>query len=63
MRRRGGGEGRARWRVEQRAGVFLVLLSLTGLGLLIYLRKLRVSALAVMVVGTLLVMLLAALAI
>jgi hypothetical protein len=60
---RGRDAGRAwAWLIDV-AGVFLVLLSLTGLGLLIYLKKLRVSALAVMVVGTVLVMLLAALAI
>jgi hypothetical protein len=39
--------------------VFLVLLSLTGLGLLFYLRKLRLSALVVMTAGAVLVILLA----
>jgi hypothetical protein len=43
------------------AGVFLVLLSLTGLALLFYLRKLRLSALVVMTAGAGLVILLATL--
>ena len=41
---------------------FLVLLSLSGLGLLFYLRKLRLSALAVMTAGAALVILLATMA-
>jgi hypothetical protein len=44
------------------AGVFLVLLSLTGLGLLFYLRKVRVSGLVAMTVGAALVIALALLA-
>ena len=44
------------------AGIFLVLLSLTGLGLLFYLRKVRFSALLTMAAGAGLVMLLAKLA-
>lgn len=44
------------------AGVFLVLLSLTGLGLLFYLRKMRVSALVAMAGGAALVIALAVLA-
>ena len=43
------------------AGVFLVVLSLTGLGLLVYLKKLRASALLAMVAGAALVIVLAAL--
>ena len=43
------------------AGVFLVVLSLTGLGLLVYLKKLRASALLAMVGGAVLVIVLAAL--
>jgi hypothetical protein len=41
------------------AGVFLVFLSLTGLGLLFYLRKVRVKALLVMSAGAALVVVLA----
>lgn len=60
---RGRDAGRAwAWLIDV-AGVFLVLLSITGLGLLVYLKKLRVSALTVMVVGAVLVIALAALAI
>ena len=60
---RGRDAGRAwAWLIDV-AGVFLVLLSITGLGLLVYLKKLRVSALAVMVAGAVLLILLAALAI
>jgi uncharacterized protein len=44
------------------AGVFLVFLSLTGLGLLFYLRKVRIKALAVMAAGAALVVVLAKLA-
>ena len=44
------------------AGVFLVLLSLTGLGLLFYLRKVRVKGLVTLVAGAALVVGLAALA-
>ena len=44
------------------AGVFLVFLSLTGLGLLFYLRKVRIKALVVMTVGAALVVVLAKLA-
>lgn len=44
------------------AGVFLVVLSLTGLGLLFYLKKVRVRALLAMAAGAALVALLAALA-
>ena len=44
------------------AGVFLVLLSLTGLGLLFYLRKVRLKALLVMTAGAALVAALAKLA-
>jgi uncharacterized protein len=42
------------------AGVLLALLSVTGMGLLLYIRKYRVSALATMAVGTLVVILLMA---
>ena len=60
---RGRDAGRAwGWLIDV-AGVFLVLLSLTGLGLLVYLKKMRVAALAVMVVGAVLLMMLAAFAI
>jgi uncharacterized protein len=45
------------------AGVFLVLLSLTGLGLLFYLRKVRVKALVAMTAGAALAVALARLAI
>ena len=41
------------------AGVFLVFLSLTGLGLLFYLKKVRIKALVVMAVGGALVVVLA----
>ena len=44
------------------AGVFLVLLSLTGLGLLFYLRKVRVSGLVTLTAGAVLVVALAMLA-
>ena len=44
------------------AGVFLVLLSLTGLGLLFYLRKVRVKGLVMLVAGAALVVGLATLA-
>jgi uncharacterized protein len=44
------------------AGVFLVFLSLTGLGLLFYLKKVRIKALAVMAAGAALVVVLAKLA-
>ena len=44
------------------AGVFLVFLSLTGLGLLFYLKKVRVKALVVMAAGAALVVALAKLA-
>ena len=44
------------------AGVFLVFLSLTGLGLLFYLRKVRIKALVAMTVGAALVVVLAKLA-
>ena len=44
------------------AGVFLVLLSLTGLGLLFYLKKIRIRALAVMAAGAAVVVLLARMA-
>jgi hypothetical protein len=44
------------------AGVFLVFLSLTGLGLLFYLRKVRIKALVVMTAGAALVVVLAKLA-
>jgi hypothetical protein len=44
------------------SGVFLALLSVTGLGLLLYLRKLRLSALLTMLGGCALVVLLAKLA-
>ena len=44
------------------AGVFLVLLSLTGLGLLFYLRKVRVKGLVTLVAGAALVVGLATLA-
>jgi uncharacterized protein len=44
------------------AGVFLVFLSLTGLGLLFYLKKVRIKALAVMAAGAALVFVLAKLA-
>jgi hypothetical protein len=56
---RGRDSGRSwAWLIDV-AGVFLVLLSLTGLGLLFYLRKLRLSALVVMTAGAALVILLA----
>jgi len=42
------------------AGVFLVFLSLTGLGLLFYLKKVRIKALVVMAAGAALVLALAA---
>ena len=44
------------------SGVFLVFLSLTGLGLLFYLKKVRIKALAVMAAGAALVAVLAKLA-
>jgi len=44
------------------AGVFLVFLSLTGLGLLFYLRKVRIKALVAMTAGAALVVVLAKLA-
>jgi uncharacterized protein len=44
------------------AGVLLAALSITGLGLLLYLKKFRVSALVVMVAGTVLFLVLVALA-
>jgi hypothetical protein len=60
---RGRDSGRAwAWLIDV-SGVFLVLLSLTGLGLLFYLRKVRVSALAAMTMGGALVILLAMLVI
>jgi hypothetical protein len=46
------------WLIDA-SGMFLVLLSLTGLGLLFYLKKVRVRALLVMTVGALLVIALA----
>ena len=49
------------WLVDV-AGVFLVLLSLTGLGLLFYLRKARVSGLVTLAAGAALVLMLAMLA-
>jgi hypothetical protein len=59
---RGRDSGRSwAWLIDV-AGAFLVLLSLTGLGLLFYLRKLRLSALAVMTAGAALVILLATMA-
>ena len=44
------------------AGIFLVFLSLTGLGLLFYLKKVRIKALVVMAAGAALVLALAKLA-
>jgi hypothetical protein len=41
------------------AGIFLVLLSLTGLGLLFYLRKVRFSALLTLAGGAALIIILA----
>jgi hypothetical protein len=49
------------WLVDV-AGGFLVLLSLTGLGLLFYLRKVRVSGLVTLAAGAALVVMLAMLA-
>jgi hypothetical protein len=46
-----------RWTIDL-SGVFLTVLSLTGIGLLLYLKKMRVSALYAMVGGSLLVVLL-----
>jgi hypothetical protein len=56
---RGRDSGRAwAWLIDV-SGIFLVLLSLTGLGLLFYLRKVRVSALVAMTLGGALAILLA----
>jgi hypothetical protein len=57
---RGRDSGRAwAWLIDV-AGVFLAVLSVTGLGLLWYLKKMRVSALLTMAVGSALVLALAA---
>ena len=59
---RGRDAGRAwAWLIDV-AGIFLVFLSLTGLGLLFYLKKVRVKALVVMAAGAALVAVLAKLA-
>ena len=59
---RGRDAGRAwAWLIDV-AGIFLVFLSLTGLGLLFYLKKVRVKALVVMAAGAALVVVLAKLA-
>jgi hypothetical protein len=59
---RGRDSGRAWAWLSDVAGVFLVLLSLTGLGLLFYLRKVRAKALLVMAAGAAIVVALARLA-
>jgi hypothetical protein len=59
---RGRDAGRAwAWLIDF-AGVFLALLSLTGLGLLLYLKKVRVSGLVTLVAGAALLIVLATLA-
>jgi hypothetical protein len=59
---RGRDAGRAWAWVIDVVGVFLVLLSLTGLGLLWYLKKVRLKGLVTLVAGALLVLALAKLA-